>query len=58
MCCTGRRFAPCTAMVLMWGYLCYGSQGHTLVMVAVNAMLFLYAPLGRWLLAADDLSVP
>ena len=52
--------APCTAMVLMWGYLSYGNQGHTLVMVAVNslAMLFLYAPLGRWLLAANDLAVP
>ncbi len=52
--------APCTAMVLMWGYLCYGNQGHTLIMVAVNslAMLFLYAPLGRWLLAANDLTVP
>lgn len=52
--------APCTAMVLMWGYLCYGNQGHTLVMVAVNSltMLFLYAPLGRWLLAANDLIVP
>ena len=38
--------APCTAMVLMWGYLSYSNQGHTLVMVAVNslAMLFLYAP--------------
>jgi ACR3 family arsenite transporter len=52
--------APCTAMVLMWGYLSYSNQGHTLVMVAVNslAMLFLYAPLGRWLLAANDLTVP
>ncbi|PSB00787.1 ACR3 family arsenite efflux transporter [Merismopedia glauca] len=52
--------APCTAMVLMWGYLSYGNQGHTLVMVAVNslAMLFLYAPLGRWLLAANNLTVP
>jgi ACR3 family arsenite transporter len=52
--------APCTAMVLMWGYLSYSNQGHTLVMVAVNslAMLFLYAPLGRWLLAANNLSVP
>ncbi|WP_071191105.1 ACR3 family arsenite efflux transporter [Trichormus sp. NMC-1] len=52
--------APCTAMVLMWGYLAYGNQAHTLVMVAVNslAMLFLYAPLGRWLLAANDLTVP
>ena len=52
--------APCTAMVLMWGYLSYSNQGHTLVMVALNslAMLFLYAPLGRWLLAASDLTVP
>ncbi|BAY88664.1 MULTISPECIES: ACR3 family arsenite efflux transporter [unclassified Tolypothrix] len=52
--------APCTAMVLLWGYLSYGNQGHTLVMVAVNSltMLFLYAPLGRWLLAANDLAVP
>ncbi len=52
--------APCTAMVLMWGYLSYSNQGHTLIMVAVNslAMLFLYAPLGKWLLAANDLVVP
>ncbi len=52
--------APCTAMVLMWGYLSYSNQGHTLVMVTVNslAMLFLYAPLGKWLLAANNLSVP
>lgn len=52
--------APCTAMVLMWGYLAYGNQGHTLVMVAVNslAMLFLYAPLGKWLLSANNLTVP
>lgn len=52
--------APCTAMVLMWGYLSYSNQGHTLVMVAVNslAMLFLYAPLGKWLLAASELTVP
>jgi arsenite transporter len=52
--------APCTAMVLMWGYLSYSNQGHTLVMVAVNslAMLFLYAPLGKWLLSANNLAVP
>jgi len=52
--------APCTAMVLMWGYLSFSNQGHTLVMVAINslAMLFLYAPLGRWLLAANKLTVP
>ena len=52
--------APCTAMVLMWGYLSYSNQGHTLVMVAINslAMLFLYAPLGGWLLSTSNLSVP
>jgi ACR3 family arsenite transporter len=52
--------APCTAMVLMWGYLSYGNQGHTLVMVAVNSltMLFLYAPLGQWLLSVNALPVP
>lgn len=52
--------APCTAMVLMWGYLSYSNQGHTLIMVAVNSltMLFLYAPLGKWLLSASDLTVP
>ncbi|MEB3886034.1 ACR3 family arsenite efflux transporter [Lyngbya sp. CCY1209] len=52
--------APCTAMVLMWGYLSYSNQGHTLVMVAINSltMLFLYAPLGRWLLSANNLAVP
>ncbi|MGD1904912.1 MAG: ACR3 family arsenite efflux transporter [Leptolyngbyaceae cyanobacterium] len=52
--------APCTAMVLMWGYLSHSNQGHTLVMVAINslAMLFLYAPLGGWLLSANNLTVP
>lgn len=52
--------APCTAMVLMWGYLSYSNQGHTLVMVAVNSltMLLLYAPLGKWLLSANNLTVP
>jgi len=52
--------APCTAMVLMWGYLSYSNQGHTLVMVAINSltMLFLYAPLGGWLLGANEMVVP
>jgi ACR3 family arsenite transporter len=52
--------APCTAMVLMWGYLSYSNQGHTLVMVAMNSlvMLLVYAPLGRWLLAANQMIVP
>lgn len=34
--------APCTAMVLMWGYLSYSNQGHTLVMVAVNSLAMLF----------------
>ena len=40
--------APCTAMVLVWGFLARGNDGHTLVMVAINSltMLLLYGPLG------------
>ncbi|MHB8182518.1 MAG: ACR3 family arsenite efflux transporter [Candidatus Desulforudaceae bacterium] len=52
--------APCTAMVLVWSYLAKGSMGHTLVMVAVNSltMLFLYAPLGGFLLGASEVVAP
>lgn len=52
--------APCTAMVLMWGYLAKGNQGHTLVMVAINSltMLALYGPLGGWLLGVNRMPVP
>jgi ACR3 family arsenite transporter len=52
--------APCTAMVLVWGYLANGNEGHTLVMVAINslAMLFLYGPLGGYLLGVSRLPVP
>jgi ACR3 family arsenite transporter len=52
--------APCTAMVLVWGYLAKGNDGHTLVMVAINSltMLFLYGPLGGWLLDVGRLPVP
>ena len=52
--------APCTAMVLVWGYLARGSDGHTLVMVAVNslAMLVLYGVLGGYLLGVGRLPVP
>ena len=44
--------APCTAMVLVWGYLARGNDGHTLVMVAINSltMLLLYGLLGGYLL--------
>ncbi|MFP4107121.1 MAG: ACR3 family arsenite efflux transporter [Phycisphaerae bacterium] len=52
--------APCTAMVLVWGYLARGNDGHTLVMVAINSltMLFLYGPLGGFLLGVGSLPVP
>jgi ACR3 family arsenite transporter len=52
--------APCTAMVLVWGYLARGNAGHTLVMVAINSltMLFVFGPLGGFLLGIGRLPVP
>jgi len=52
--------APCTAMVLVWGYLSEGNDGHTLVMVAINSltMLLLFGVLGGFLLGVGKLPVP
>jgi len=52
--------APCTAMVLVWSFLARGNDGHTLIMVAINSltMLFLYGPLGGFLLGVGRLPVP
>lgn len=52
--------APCTAMVLMWGYLAKGNDGLTLVMVAINSltMLVLYGPLGGFLLGVNAMPIP
>ncbi len=52
--------APCTAMVLVWGYLAKGNDGHTLVMVAINSlvMLFLFGVIGGFLLGVGKLPVP
>lgn len=52
--------APCTAMVLVWGFLARGNDGHTLVMVAINSltMLVLYGVLGGLLLGVGKLPVP
>ena len=52
--------APCTAMVLVWGYLAKGNDGHTLIMVAINSltMLLLYGLLGGFLLGVGRLPVP
>ena len=47
-------------MVLVWGYLARGNDGHTLVMVAINSlsMLVLYGPLGGFLLGVGRIPVP
>jgi ACR3 family arsenite transporter len=52
--------APCTAMVLVWGFLAKGNDGLTLIMVAINSltMLVLYGPLGGFLLGVGKLPVP
>jgi arsenite transporter len=52
--------APCTAMVLVWGFLSKGNDGHTLVMVAINSltMLLLYGVLGGFLLGVGQMPVP
>jgi ACR3 family arsenite transporter len=52
--------APCTAMVLVWGYLARGNDGLTLVMVALNSltMLVLYGVLGGLLLGVGRLPIP
>jgi ACR3 family arsenite transporter len=52
--------APCTAMVLVWGYLAKSNDGLTLVMVAINSlvMLALYGLLGGFLLGVGKLPVP
>ena len=52
--------APCTAMVLVWGYLARGNDGLTLVMVAINSltMLVMYGLLGGFLLGVGRLPVP
>jgi arsenite transporter len=52
--------APCTAMVMVWGYLAKGNDGLTLVMVAINSltMLVLYGVLGGFLLGVGRLPIP
>ncbi len=52
--------APCTAMVLVWGYLAKGNDGHTLVMVAINSLVMLlpFGLLGGFLLGVGKLPVP
>jgi ACR3 family arsenite transporter len=52
--------APCTAMVFVWSYLTRGDPAYTLVQVAVNdlVMLFAFAPLVALLLGVSNVVVP
>lgn len=52
--------APCTAMVFVWSYLTRGDAAYTLVQVAVNdlIMLFAFAPIVVFLLGVSDITVP
>ncbi|MBD3895908.1 ACR3 family arsenite efflux transporter [Halomonas sp. ML-15] len=52
--------APCTAMVFVWSYLTRGDAAYTLVQVAVNdlIMLFAFAPIVVFLLGVSNIQVP
>jgi len=52
--------APCTAMVFVWSYLSGGDAGYTVVQVAVNdlVILFAYTPIVAFLLGVSDVRVP
>lgn len=52
--------APCTAMVLVWSQLARGDATYTLVQVAANdiIMIFAFAPIVALLLGLTDLTVP
>jgi arsenite transporter len=52
--------APCTAMVFVWSYLSEGDPGYTVVQVAVNDLIILFAfvPIVAFLLGVDNVAVP
>lgn len=52
--------APCTAMVLVWSQLTKGDANYTLVQVAANdvIMVFAFAPIVALLLGVTEVSVP
>lgn len=52
--------APCTAMVFVWSYLTDGDPIYTLVQVAVNDLiiLFAFAPIVMFLLKVSNVVVP
>jgi ACR3 family arsenite transporter len=52
--------APCTAMVLVWSHLTRGDATYTLVQVAANdiIMIFAFAPIVALLLGVTSIAVP
>lgn len=52
--------APCTAMVFVWSQLTEGDANYTLIQVAVNdiIMIFAFAPIAALLLGLTDVTVP
>lgn len=52
--------APCTAMVFVWSQLVRGDANYTLVQVAVNdlVMVFAFAPIAALLLGVSSIAVP
>lgn len=52
--------APCTAMVFVWSHLTKGDPAYTLVQVAVNdlILLFAFAPIVAFLLGVSNVVVP
>ena len=52
--------APCTAMVFVWSYLADGDAAYTLIQVAINdaIILFAYAPIVMFLMGVSGISIP
>ncbi|MBB6063043.1 ACR3 family arsenite efflux pump ArsB [Thermosipho japonicus] len=52
--------APCTAMVFVWSYLTNGDALYTLVQVAINdlVILFAFAPIVSFLLKVGNIILP
>lgn len=52
--------APCTAMVFVWSYLAGGDAAYTVVQVAINdlVILFAFTPIVSFLLGVSNVKVP
>ncbi len=52
--------APCTAMVFVWSYLTKGDATYTLIQVAVNDLILLFAfiPIVKLLLGVSNIEIP